>query len=167
LKQAEQERLEQQVACTTSIQSVWRCRIAKANFARTVSTTIVLQSFARGLVAKRKRRQQLKEKELIEYECATKIQAAWKGSQEKVNFTRTVSAIVVIQSFVRRMTVHGESNQLKEATILLESAAATKISSSFRGIVCSKKYARTLKGKPGAKLFLHDRMMFSYPLSFA
>ena len=155
-------------------------------YLHTISHIVLVQALARRWIAWKLSNDVQEEKRMT---SATIIQARWRASSAKDVYMTKLLDIIQVQTIVRRvfaqktmarlkeekntreaaagMTVHGESNRLKEATILLESAAATKISSSFRAIVCSKKYARTLKGKPGAKLFLHDRMMFPYPLSFA
>lgn len=85
--------------------------------------------------------------------AATKIQAMWRCFHSMNVYFEAVMDIVVVQSVVRRLLSMRLFAQLREEKRLLETVAAVKIASMWRGFVCLREYKQSVRGMSVVKIY--------------
>ena len=105
---------------------------------------ILFQSqFRRKLASKQVEALRQKRKEL----CATKIQASWRVFSASIRYTWDIYDIVVVQSLVRRKIAIQRVDDLLADIYELETSAATKIQTCWRGFSEYRDFMIFLGGK--------------------
>lgn len=119
----EKLRHEHQVACATTIQSIWRGLTAQRLFVATVSKLVLMQSVIRRWIARRLlAREALQRQRLVS--CATAVQARWKTFVVHRQFAANKRKVIKLQSIVRMWATEKHFIHCKKSI--------TKISSQWR-----------------------------------
>ncbi|KAL9184053.1 hypothetical protein ACHAXT_002139, partial [Thalassiosira profunda] len=125
----------------TKIQASYVGYITRMDYLISISNIILCQSVARRVIAGGKlRKLQHEQKE----QAATKIRAAYLGYLSRIEYCITISDVITIQSRVRGIIAKREAESRRQIRHATACAAATKISSAFRGYVARVDFIVTI-----------------------
>jgi len=118
------------------IQSCWRGTIAREKFTTARGSAIILQAFARMILAMQIRKSTRNDN--VASKSAILIQARWRGAIARERFTTARGSAIIVQSFARMILVL----QIKEATNYDEMASRSSLSiqTHWRGAMARNSF---------------------------